>query len=154
MTATLSAVRLKRLSWLFVGTILWTTIDQLPKQEYPEWVFWLFHASIAVAFSFCLLLSYWWSADAGAKRGHFFVIFVVSFWMMVGFATKALIVTATLDQLVLSMEGADRTCTLPVIACTSYLSESKPDKQAAWNSLFFGSSGANLEAAKNGTDRA
>ena len=74
--------------------------------------------------------------------------------MLVGFATKALIVSAALDQLFLSMARADMTCTIPVIACTSYQAESKPDKKSEWNSLFFGSSGANLDAAKNGTNNA
>ncbi len=154
MAATLSEVRFKRLKWLIAGTILWTTILQLPMQEYPEWVFWLFHASTAAALSICLLLSYWWGASTGAKCGRFFVVFVVSFLMLVGVATKALIVSAGIDQIFLSMARADMSCTLPVIACTSYLAESKPDKQAEWNSLFFGSSGANLDAAKNGTNKA
>ena len=156
MEAKLSAVRFKRLKWLVFGSVLWATVVPLPMQEqdFPEWVFWLFHASTAVALSIVLLLSYWWSADDGAKRGRFFVVFVISFLMLVGFAAKALIVSASLDQLFLSMARTDMTCALPVRACTSYLAESKPDKKAEWNSLFFGSSGANLDAVQNGANNA
>ncbi len=82
------------------------------------------------------------------------MVFVTSFLMLVGFAAKALIVSASLDHIFLSMARADMTCTLPVRACMSYLAESKPDKKAEWNSLFFGSSGANLDAAQSGTNNA